>query len=81
MPTRREAWRDPAGRTVRRWRSHRRSVLSHQQWKAVIDVAKAVNADIVTSLATGLRTRDELGGCDSSPDRSRVIDPAPSLVR
>jgi len=33
-------------------------VLSRQQWRGVIDFAKAVNAEIVTSFATGAGTRD-----------------------
>ena len=36
-------------------------VLSHQQWKGVIDFAKAVDAGIVTSFATGVGTRDSSG--------------------
>jgi hypothetical protein len=36
-------------------------VLSRQQWKGVIDFAKAVNAEIVTSFAIGAGTRDRAG--------------------
>jgi hypothetical protein len=36
-------------------------VLSHQQWKSVIDFAKAVDARIVTSFATSVGTRDAHG--------------------
>src|SRR2546429_694653 len=37
------------------------AILSQQQWKGVIEFAKAVNADIVTSFATGTGTRDARG--------------------
>ncbi|MGO4573357.1 hypothetical protein [Microvirga sp. 2TAF3] len=36
-------------------------VLSRQQWKSVVEFAKAANAEIVTSFATGLGTRDGAG--------------------
>jgi len=36
-------------------------VLTRQQWKRVIDFANAVNAEIVTSFATGAGTRDRAG--------------------
>lgn len=36
-------------------------VLSHQQWKNVIDFAKAVDAGLVTSFATSVGTRDARG--------------------
>jgi heparanase 1 len=36
-------------------------VLSHQQWKGVVEFAKATNADIVTSFATGVGTRGAAG--------------------
>ena len=36
-------------------------VLTRAQWKGVIDFAKAVNAEIVTSFATGAGTRDAAG--------------------
>ena len=36
-------------------------VLSHQQWKSVIDFSKAVDANVVTSFATGAGTRDSSG--------------------
>ncbi len=38
-----------------------RAVLSRERWKAVIDFARAVNADIVTSMATGPGVRDATG--------------------
>jgi len=38
-----------------------RAVLSRARWKAVIDFARAVNADIVTSMATGPGARDATG--------------------
>jgi len=36
-------------------------VLSHQQWKGVVDFSNAVDASIVTSFATGVGTRDSSG--------------------
>ena len=36
-------------------------VLSRQQWRGVVDFAKAVNGQIVTSFATGAGTRDRAG--------------------
>ena len=45
------------------------AILSHQQWKGVIEFAKAVNADIVTSFATGAGTRDASGAW--KPDEAR----------
>ncbi len=36
-------------------------VLTRQQWKGVIDFAKAVNAKVVTSFATGVGTRSTAG--------------------
>jgi len=36
-------------------------VLSHQQWKGVIDFSNAVDAGIVTSFATSVGTRDSSG--------------------
>jgi hypothetical protein len=38
-----------------------RAVLSRERWKAVIDFARAVNADIVTSMATSAGARDAAG--------------------
>jgi hypothetical protein len=38
-----------------------RAVLSRERWKGVIDFARAVDAEIVTSMATGRGTRDEAG--------------------
>src|SRR5690242_8861980 len=38
-----------------------RAVLSRARWKAVIDFARALNADIVTSMATGPGARDATG--------------------
>src|SRR5207253_674289 len=45
------------------------AILSHQQWKGVIEFAKAVNAEIVTSFATGAGTRDASGAW--KPDEAR----------
>lgn len=36
-------------------------VLTRQQWKGVIDFAEAVHAEVVTSFATGVGTRDAAG--------------------
>jgi hypothetical protein len=38
-----------------------RAVLSRERWKAVIDFARVVNAEIVTSMATGPGVRDAAG--------------------
>lgn len=38
-----------------------RAVLSRVRWKNVIDFSRAVNAEIVTSMATGLGARDATG--------------------
>ena len=38
-----------------------KGVLSRAQWKGVVDFARAVNAQIVTSFATGAGTRDAAG--------------------
>src|SRR6476469_2101821 len=38
-----------------------KGVLSRAQWKGVVDFAQAVNAQIVTSFATGAGTRDSAG--------------------
>ena len=38
-----------------------KGVLSRPQWKGVVDFAQAVNAQIVTSFATGAGTRDAAG--------------------
>ena len=38
-----------------------RAVLSRERWKAVIDFARAVNAEIVTSMATSAGVRDAAG--------------------
>jgi hypothetical protein len=44
-------------------------VLTRQQWKGVVDFAKAVNAGIVTSFATSPGTRDAAGVW--TPDQAR----------
>ncbi len=36
-------------------------ILTHQQWRGVIDFSKAVDAEIATSFATGVGTRDAAG--------------------
>jgi hypothetical protein len=36
-------------------------ILTHQQWKGVVDFSHAVDAEIVTSFATGVGTRDSAG--------------------
>jgi hypothetical protein len=47
-------------------------VLTRQQWRGVIDFAKAVNAEIVTSFTTGASTRDRSGIWTDSPARRWV---------
>jgi hypothetical protein len=50
-----------------------KGVLTHQQWKGVIDFARAVDAKIVTSFATSPGTRDASGLWN--PDRAlRLIE-------
>jgi hypothetical protein len=44
-------------------------VLSHEQWKGVVDFANAVNAQIVTSFATSPGARDSAGVW--TPDQAR----------
>jgi len=44
-------------------------VLTHEQWKGVVDFAKAVNAEIVTSVATSPGARDATGAW--TPDQTR----------
>jgi hypothetical protein len=44
-------------------------VLTRQQWKGVVDFSHAVNAEIVTSFATGVGTRDSGGSW--TPDQAR----------
>jgi hypothetical protein len=46
-----------------------RAVLSRQRWKAVIDFARAVNAEIVTSMATSAGARDGAGRWQSDQAR------------
>ena len=46
-----------------------RAVLSRERWKAVIDFAHAVNAEIVTSMATGPGARDAAGRWQSDQAR------------
>ena len=46
-------------------------VLSHRQWKGVIDFARAVDAELVTSFATGAGTRDAAGVW--TPDQARQL--------
>ncbi|WP_334442746.1 hypothetical protein [Bradyrhizobium sp. AZCC 1610] len=46
-----------------------RAVLSRERWKAVIDLARAVNAEIVTSMATGPGVRDAAGRWQSDQAR------------
>lgn len=48
-------------------------VLTHQQWRGVVDFSKAVDANIVTSFATGVGTRNEQGVW--TPDQAkRFVD-------
>ena len=62
-------------------------VLTRQQWKSLVDFAKAVDAGIVTSFATSVGTRDAAGrlddrrrrvGFSTTPRRSVVASPRPS---
>jgi hypothetical protein len=46
-------------------------VLTRQQWKGVIDFSKAVDAEIVTSVAIGPGTRDAAGVW--TPDQARQV--------
>jgi hypothetical protein len=46
-----------------------RAVLSRERWKAVIDFARAVNAEIVTSMATSAGARDAAGRWQSEQAR------------
>ena len=63
-----------------------KGVLSRAQWKGVVDFARAVNAQIVASFATGAGTRDAAGvwtaeqaaGWSITPARSAAASPRPS---
>ena len=48
-------------------------MLSRAQWKGVVDFAQAVNAQIVTSFATGVGTRDS-AGVWTAEQAARLID-------
>ena len=48
-------------------------VLTHQQWKGVIDFSHATNAEIVTSFATSVGTRDA-SGLWTPDDAKRFLD-------
>ena len=50
-----------------------KGVLSRAQWKGVVDFAQAVNAEIVTSFATGAGTRDS-AGVWTAEQAARLID-------
>ena len=50
-----------------------KGVLSRAQWKGVVDFAQAVNAEIVTSFATGAGTRDS-AGVWTAEQPTRLID-------
>jgi glycosyl hydrolase family 79 len=50
-----------------------KGVLSRAQWKGVIDFAQAVNAQIVTSFATGAGTRDA-AGVWTAEQAARLLD-------
>jgi hypothetical protein len=45
------------------------SVLTHAQWRGVMDFARAVNAEIVASFANGMGTRDAAGVWTSAQAR------------
>jgi heparanase len=48
-------------------------VLTHQQWKSVVDFSHSVNADIITSFATSVGTRDANGEWNSE-QAQRFVD-------
>ena len=50
-----------------------KGVLSRPQWKGVVDFAQAVNAQIVTSFATGAGTRDA-AGVWTAAQAARLVD-------
>jgi sugar phosphate isomerase/epimerase len=50
-----------------------KGVVSRAQWKGVVDFAQAVNAEIVTSFATGAGTRDS-AGIWTAEQATRLID-------
>src|SRR3954471_6008015 len=50
-----------------------KGVLSRLQWKGVVDFAQAVNAQIVTSFATGVGTRDS-AGVWTTGQAARLVD-------
>jgi hypothetical protein len=50
-----------------------RAVLSRARWKAVVDFARAVNAEIVTSMATGPGARDATGLWESDQARRLFV--------
>ena len=50
-----------------------KGVLSRAQWKGVVDFARAVNAQIVTSFATGAGTRDA-AGVWTAEQAARLVD-------
>ena len=50
-----------------------KGVLSRAQWKGVVDFAQAVNAQIVTSFATGAGTRDA-AGVWTAEQATRLVD-------
>jgi hypothetical protein len=54
------------------------SVLSHQQWRGVIDFARAVDAEIVTSFAVSPGSRDA-DGVWKTDQAQRLIDATRSL--
>jgi heparanase 1 len=47
------------------------TVLTRQEWKGVVDFAKAVNAEIITSFATTPGTRNAEGAW--TPDQARRL--------
>jgi heparanase 1 len=49
------------------------AVLTHAQWKSVVDFSRAVDAKIVTSFATGVGTRDDTGAWTDRQAR-RLLD-------
>ncbi|HEY4011314.1 MAG TPA: hypothetical protein VGM11_14260 [Acidobacteriaceae bacterium] len=54
-------------------------ILTREQWKGVIDFAHAANAELVTSFATSVGTRDADSGLWTTTQAQRVLDLTHSL--
>jgi hypothetical protein len=55
-------------------------VLTHAQWKGVVDFSNAVDAKIVTSFATGAGVRDATGTWTDAQARRLVDSPTPRVA-